>query len=227
MGMDVYGRNPKQNKPLSEFPVLAKYKKMEEEDKKHGFQRKWNELDADHDLREQYWKEQTDYEEVNSGYYFRNNVWWWRPLWNYCYAVAEDLLENNLQVKEYEVDDNGETDYEKYHWVPAKYEDGHGNSGAGLNDKYAKLLGNRLLQQIREGKTIQYQASYEQQLEDIPDDDCFRCNNNNRGNNKKEDCTNCNKTGKTTNFNKNYPFDIDNVKDFAEFCLQSGGFKIC
>ena len=29
MGMDVYGRNPKQNKPLSEFPVLAKYKKME------------------------------------------------------------------------------------------------------------------------------------------------------------------------------------------------------
>ena len=189
--------------------------------------RKWNELDADHDLREQYWKEQTDYEEVNSGYYFRNNVWWWRPLWNYCYAVAEDLLENNLQVKEYEVDDNGETDYEKYHWVPAKYEDGHGNSGAGLNDKYARLLGNRLLQQIREGKTIQYQASYEQQLEDIPDDDCFRCNNNNRGNNKKEDCTNCNKTGKTTNFNKNYPFDVDNVKDFAEFCIESGGFKIC
>ena len=253
MGMDVYGRNPRQNKPLSEFPVYYKFKDMDFKDKWEILDKKvvceecqgedcgafvnedgdcWKcegrgHYNPNEKLKEEYWKEMENYEEVNVGYYFRNNVWWWRPLWNYCYAVAEDLLENNLQVKEYEVDDNGETDYEKYHWVPAKYEDGHGNSGAGLNAHYAKELGEILLKQIEIGGTIQYQASYEQQLEDIPDDDCFRCNNNNRGNNKKEDCTNCNKTGKTTNFNKNYPFDIDNVKDFAEFCLQSGGFKIC
>ena len=195
MGMDVYGRNPKQNKPLSEFPVYYKFKDMD-------FKDKWKELDKDKKLQKQYWKEQTDYEEVNVGHYFRNNCWWWRPLWNYCYQIADDLISEEL------------------------FESGHGNSGAGLDDKGAKLLGLRLIQHIREGKTIQYQASYEQQLEDIPDDDCFRCNNNNRGNNKKEDCTNCNKTGKTTNFNKNYPFDIDNVKQFAEFCLQSGGFEI-
>ena len=134
MGMDVYGRNPKQNKLLSEFPVYYKFKDMD-------FKDKWKELDKDEKLRTKYWKEMENYEEVNVGYYFRNNVWWWRPLWNYCYAVAEDLLENNLQVKEYEVDDNGETDYEKYRWVPAKYEDGHGNSGAGLNAHYAKELG--------------------------------------------------------------------------------------
>jgi hypothetical protein len=54
----------------------------------------------------------------------------------------------------------------------------------------------------------------------------MRCNNNNHGNNKKKECTNCKKTGKSTNFNKHYPFDIDNVKEFAEFCLQSGGFEI-
>ena len=203
MGMDVHGKNPKQNKPLSEFPVLAKYKKMEEEDKDNGFQRKWKELDADHDLREQYWKEQTDYEEVNNGYYFRNNCWWWRPLWNYCYHIADDIISEEL------------------------YESGHSNSGAGLNDKGAKLLGNRLLQQIREGKTMEYQASYQQYLDDLPDDVCSRCNGNNRGHNKMKDCKMCNGTGKTTNFNKSYPFDIDNVKEFAKFCLQSGGFKIC
>ena len=203
MGMDVYGRNPIQNKPMSEFPVLAKYKKMEAEDEEHGFQRKWNELDADHDLREQYWKEQTDYEEVNSGYYFRNNCWWWRPLWNYCYAIADDLISEEV------------------------FESGHNNSGAGLDDKGAKLLGNRLLQQIREGKTIEYQASYQQYLDDLPDDVCTFCNGNNRGKNKMKDCTRCNGTGKSTNFNKHYPFDTDNVKEFAEFCLQSGGFKIC
>ena len=24
-----------------------------------------------------------------------------------------------------------------------------------------------------------------------------------------------------------YPFDVDNVSRFAEFCIESGGFKIC
>ena len=203
MGMDVYGKNPRQNKPLSEFPVLAKYKKMEEKDKDNGFQRKWKELDADHDLREQYWKEQTDYEKVNCGYYFRNNCWWWRPLWNYCYAVADDIISDEL------------------------FDSGHSNSGAGLNDKDAKELGQRLLWEINNGHTIQYQASYQQYLDDLPDDVCTFCNGNNRGKNKMKDCTRCNGTGKSTNFNKHYPFDIDNVKEFAEFCIQSGGFEIC
>ena len=205
MGMDVYGIKPKQNKPMSEFPVYHKYKMMEDSDKNddiEGFKQKWKELDADHDLREKYWKESNDYETVNVGYYYRNNCWWWRPLWNYCYDIADDIISEDV------------------------FTDGHHNSGAGLDDKGAKLLGNRLLQQIREGKTIQYQASYQQYLDDLPDDDCMRCNNNNHGNNKKKECTNCNKTGKSTNFNKHYPFDIDNVKEFAEFCIQSGGFEI-
>jgi len=196
MGMDVYGRNPKQNKPLSEFPVYHKFKDMKFEDK-------WKELDKDEELKKQYWTEMDDYEQVNVGYYFRNNCWWWRPLWNYCHHIADDLIDENL------------------------YESGHSNSGAGLGDYKAKRLGQRLLEEINSGRTIQYQASYQQYLDDLPDDDCMRCNNNNHGNNKKKECTNCNKTGKTKNFNKSYPFDIDNVKDFAEFCIQSGGFKIC
>ena len=53
MGMDVYGKNPKQNKPLSEFPVYHKYKKMEAgEDNYDGFKQKWKELDADEKLKE-------------------------------------------------------------------------------------------------------------------------------------------------------------------------------
>ena len=27
-------------------------------------------------------------------------------------------------------------------------------------------------------------------------------------------------------FSRHYPFDVDNVKDFALFCLESGGFEI-
>ena len=203
MGMDVYGRNPKQNKPLSEFPVYAKYKKMEAEDKDNGFQRKWKELDADHDLREQYHKEWDNYEQANVGYYFRNNCWWWRPLWNYCHTIADDLISEEL------------------------FDSGHHNDGSGLNDEDAKKLGNILMDEIASGRTIQYQASHQQYLDDLPDDDCWSCKNNNRGHNKKKECKSCNKTGKTKNFNKNYPFDVDNVEDFAKFCLECGGFEIC
>ena len=84
-----------------------------------------------------------------------------------------------------------------------------------------------MLWELNNGHTIQYQASYQQYLDDLPDDVCTFCNGNNRGKNKMKDCTRCNGTGNSTNFNKHYPFDIDNVKAFAEFCIQSGGFEIC
>ncbi len=206
MGMDVYGRNPKQNKPIEAFPTYHKYTMMEKSDEGDnidGFKQKWRELDGDETLRNQYYTELEEYETVNVGHYFRNNCWWWRPLWNYCHNVAPDLIDEKL------------------------FEDGHSNSGAGLDDKGAKKLGQLLLQEINNGNTIRYQAEYQQWIDDLPDDDCMRCNNNNHGHNKKKECTNCDKTGKTKNWNKSYPFDIDNVREFAEFCLQSGGFRIC
>ena len=196
MGMDIYGKNPKQNKPLSEFPIYHKFKDMD-------FNDKWKELDKDEKLKEKYWKEMGDYEDVNVGYYFRNNCWWWSPLWNYCYTVADDIISEDV------------------------FNSGHNNSGAGLDDKEAKLLGNRLMECIADGSTIEYQADYEQYLNDIPEDVCTFCNGNNRGNSKMKDCTRCNGTGETENFNKHYLFDVDNVEAFAKFCIESGGFEIC
>ena len=201
MGMDVHGLNPKQNKSIDEFPVYAKYKKMEQEE--NGFQQKWKELDADEKLMNKYWMEEDEFNTENKGVYFRNNCWWWRPLWNYCYHIADDLISEEL------------------------FESGHSNSGAGLDAYNAERLGQRLLEEINKGKTIEYQAQYQQYLDDLPDDVCSHCNGNNRGYNKMKDCKVCNGTGKTTNFNKSYPFDIDNVKEFALFCIESGGFKIC
>ena len=196
MGMDVNGLNPKQNKKKSDFPILVKVDKLEKEEK-------WKERRELIEQSDNYWKEKDEYENANRGIYFRNNCWWWRPLWNYCKAIAPNLINDEL------------------------FDEGHSNSGAGLNDEDAKELGQRLLWEINNGHTIQYQASYQQYLDDLPDDVCTFCNGNNRGKNKMKDCTRCNGTGKSTNFNKHYPFDIDNVKEFAEFCIQSGGFEIC
>ena len=220
MGMDVHGLNPKQNKAIDKFPVMKKYDAME-------FSKKWKELDKNEKLRTKYWKEVSDFEDVNVGHYFRNNVWWWRPLWNYCHVVAGDIIIGNLRVKKFKDDENGDTNYDDYEWVKAEYDEGHGNSGASLNSRNAKLLGNRLMEHIADGRTIEYQAEYEQYLNDLPDDDCGVCNGNNRGNTKKKDCNRCNGTGKTKSFNKSYPFDVENVEAFALFCIESGGFEIC
>jgi hypothetical protein len=167
MGMDVHGLNPKENKNIDDFPIIKKYNKMKCEDK-------WKELGADDNLQKMYWKEQEDWEASNPGVYFRNNVWWWRPLWNYCYAIADDIISEDV------------------------FENGHSNSGAGLNDKDAKLLGNRLMETIADGTAIRYQADYLQHMEDSDDE-----------------------------FANSYPFDVDNVEAFALFCIESGGFEIC
>jgi len=230
MGMDVHGLNPKQNKKIEEFPVFYKYKKMEQSDANteiSGFQQKWKELDADEELSEKYWKESHEYEEANPGYYFRNNVWWWRPLWNYCWYIAEELLEKNLRLKKYETDEDGETNFEKYEWKTATYDDGHGNSGVGLDEDRAKELGEILMSTVADGSALQYQVDYMQMIEDLPLEICGYCNGNNRGHNKMKDCKTCGGTGKVKSFNTHYPFDVDNVEEFAKFCIESGGFEIC
>ncbi len=58
------------------------------------------------------------------GEYFRNNVWWWRPLWNYCIEVAPELTSE----------------------VNGEY-----NNGDGLNAEGAIALSNILLERLVEG----------------------------------------------------------------------------
>ena len=138
----------------------------------------------------------------SKGDYFRNNVWWWRPLWNYCATSAPELINEDV------------------------YSEGCHNSGAGLNAIKAAKLGVKLLTLIEDGSCATYKRERELWLESLEDDNCCICNNNNRGNSKKKDCHSCDGKGTQENWDKHYPFDIENVKDFAEFCIESGGFKI-
>jgi DnaJ-class molecular chaperone len=206
MGMDISGINPKANKSIEDFPTFAKYKRMER-DEEDGFQKKWKELDSDEKLRSKYWKEEEAWNAANPGVYFRNNVWWWRPLWNYCGYINDiyhqgKLISNNV------------------------FESGHCNDGAGLNDRDAAKLGVSLMTSLEDGTCEDYETGYKKHLASIPDDDCGRCDNNNRGNNKKKDCKMCDGKGTREPFAKSYPFEKDNVENFANFCIQSGGFEI-
>ena len=60
MGMDVYGKKPKLNKTIDEFPVMKKYDAMQ-------FAEKWKILDKNEKEREQYWTEKDNFEDTNVG----------------------------------------------------------------------------------------------------------------------------------------------------------------
>jgi len=147
------------------------------------------------------------------GSYFRNNVWWWRPLWNYCVTYHSDLTE--------EIAENG-----------------HTNSGDGLNAKNAYELGKRLQNDIDLGIVADYEKEYKEHLESLPLLDCEYCNatgqrlwpansiNNDSDKDIYRECNSCSGSGKTKDFSTNYPFSVNNVQEFSKFLVCSGGFNI-
>ena len=136
------------------------------------------------------------------GDYFRNNVWWWRPLWNYCATSAPELIDKETYVS------------------------GTYNDGKGLNAMKAAKLGVKLLTLIEDGSCATYKRERDLYLESIPDEVCENCNGNNRGNFKKKNCKACEGKGTRESWERHYPFAVDNVKDFANFLIDSGGFEV-
>lgn len=160
---------------------------------------------------------------TETGEYFRNNVWWWRPLWEYCLYVAPDICS-------------------EVH--------GHTNDGDGLDATEALQLSEILRTEIWSGNTLQYQKDYYQAIADLPRQKCTICN----GTGIRDDqlgtdngwplkeldpevqiltgrthgsCNSCNGIGTNENWAASYPFSVDNVLKFAQFCAESGGFQIC
>lgn len=158
-----------------------------------------------------------------AGEYFRNNVWWWRPLWDYCLTVAPDLC---------------------------KDVSGHTNDGDGLNRDGALALARILFENINSGETAKFEKEYNKEISELPLDPCDLCNSTGiRGENDKFGidlrdkeltteqaivlgrthgwCNACDGVGKKPHWATNYPFTVENVEEFAKFLLECGGFQIC
>lgn len=196
MGFDLHGNNPKMNMKPEELTVYGKYSKMD-------YKERWQILDANTQLREEYFSQQNEYEESNPGVYFRNNVWWWRPLWSFVCEHCDDILDEE------------------------DMESGHYNDCRDISEDKAMRIGIELTCMLDDGRVQEYADLYKKEVDSMPQVDCYICNNNNYGNHKKRECKSCNKTGLKDDWAKSYPFDVDNVRRFAEFCLESGGFSIC
>jgi hypothetical protein len=136
------------------------------------------------------------------GEYFRNNVWFWRPLWDYCLTHHSDIA--------------------------GKVQDGHSNVGDGLNSKDSYDLGMCLKSDIARGDISEYEKSYNDALAELPEDDCRYCGATGQRDDKyvTGQCNACGGKGRVKNINAWYSFTSQNVYDFSEFLVNCGGFKI-
>ena len=154
-----------------------------------------------------------------SGEYFRESVWGWHPLWNYCQEVAPDLT--------------------------GHVQHGHSNDGDGLPDVLAIELGEALAAEIAEGDTAKRVAEIEAELSAMPDEVCSVCGGSGLRANPPATGPGeygCNGCGGKSSFNgsafdaagkgtqrpwpTHYHLREESVREFAEFLRDCGGFRI-
>jgi len=209
MGFDLYGENPKVVKGFSDkkserYEELANMSYSDRE--KLG-------------LNDEYWELQTEWENNNPGSYFRNNVWWWRPLWSFtcdhcadflteddmnggCYndsyiitedkavAIAERLYEALKQPETQEYLDNHMKAMEK----AKKHNEMIEQEKKALDEIAVEMTGNKDI------APIDYPKDLKKKFDELMD---------------KRDWA------------SSYPINRENIESFARFAKQSGGFSIC
>ena len=95
MGFDLTGLDPKMNTehPQEYNDILKLYGKDGWLD--------WS-MDIPEATKDRYFELQYQFKEDNPGNYFRNNVWYWRPLWNFvCDNCSDFLTEKDMDKGNY------------------------------------------------------------------------------------------------------------------------------
>jgi len=183
MGMDVYGLNPvlKGAKPEIDW---SSNPSQEETDAYFAASDAWH--------------------SENQGAYFRNNVWYWHPLWQFVCDACDDFLSEEEQSR------------------------GSVNDGYEYDAETALQIADRLKEALEVGFVQKFAEERQARLDSLPLETCTQCD----GTGVRDDeyvqgkCNGCDGTGKVKNWNTHYPFDVDNVKEFEQFCRLSGGFEI-
>ena len=145
------------------------------------------------------------------GQYFRNNVWWWHPLADYCITVAPDIC---AACK---------------HW--------HTNDGDGLDAAGAVALAEALENEISAKRTENFERWHTSAREMAPNEPCNICagtgvrtpDPHRDAGDLKEGGIKCNKcqgSGYVRPWASHYPFSTENVAGFIAFLRESGGFSI-
>ena len=166
MGFDLTGLNPEGGKPQPKWEGAEPMIKTGE-----------NSYDLDPQIKEEYddyMKSRMEWQDSTDGAYFQNNVWFWRPLWNFVSKCCNDIL------------------------TEKDIEHGYYNSGHKINKTKSKRMASRLRQFFKDGSIASYETWYTRQVSQLKEGDR----------------------------NKDYPFSIQNIREFERFCEHSGGFEI-
>jgi hypothetical protein len=153
------------------------------------------------------------------GKYFYNNVWWWHPLWICVSEFCDDILD------------------------PEQIHGGNFNDPLLITERQANAIAGRLLGLSDQGQLKEWGESYEEYHASLPDEVCPACNDMREPISRrdltdcnptdelsqhaqKDVCQRCRGTGKVRPWACNYPFIEENVRKFAEFAGDSGGFQV-
>lgn len=175
------------------------------------------------------------------GEYFRNNGWWWHPLWDYCSSIAPEICK--------------------------KVKHAHSNDGDGLGVLDSIELSKRISKSLKDGTADEYIKERNAYIKSLPMRKCLHCRATGTrqwlqiskdkyrsawyydftfgisGDGQKlpkykrvkpkkneklveEKCNACNGSGKENPLEANYHIDKDNIKNFARFLKTCGGFAI-
>ena len=131
MGFDLHGMNPQANTPKPEWTKADPYVPTDKE----------GVMQVDPQVKEEYddfMREKWKWQDGNEGAYFRSNVWWWRPLWNFVCRVCDNVLT--------------EKDVEA-----GSYNDGHR-----ISKTKSKKIASRLRAFLKSGHVVSYENLYKQ-----------------------------------------------------------------
>lgn len=145
-----------------------------------------------------------------TGEYFRANVWYWHPLWDYVERFHADLAR--------------------------RVEYAHTNDGDGLDGDDSRALADRLDADLANGAVARYQAEYEATLAALADEVCDLCHGTGTREwpegttqawiDKCNGCNGCHGAGTRRPSDTYYHFDEGLVREFAAFLRHCGGFEI-
>lgn len=202
MGFDLYGLNPKTQKQKPKRPD-GMYEDGVPQPSRETIDEYFNKLG--------------DYQN-ESGTYFRNNVWWWRPLASYIINETGCIEEKD-------------------------YEEWHSNGGHQVSEQLANAIADQLEHLISSGHTKKFEEDHMKELQEAEEHnklveaelDQFVQSVQRKMNDTslvprdfpKEDHEQWNKIYAKQKMIASYPFSVQNVKEFIEFCRNSGGFEIC
>ena len=212
MGYDIYGMSPTINLDYPE-----KYNEIME---KYGDGQGWLEWSKDipQEVKDEYFELKDEYETNNPGAYFRNNVWFWRPLWNFVVETCEDYM------------------------TADEIDSGYSNSGFTISKETALYIAKELSEKIADGTVDEKEREHElrrakavahnKEVRAEMDKISKECKDKHGSDLVPADYpepynTQWQEAYSKENWDASYPFSKENIKDFATFCMQSGGFQIC